>query len=84
MARGWEREPAVSGAAGVAKARHHAASENVPDQETLRKIRKRETIQLSRVRVIRELKSTENPRYRALLEKALTDLDAQLKSAGAS
>jgi hypothetical protein len=80
MARGWEREPAASAAAGVAKDHRHAVPENAPDRETLQRIRKKESIQLSRVRVARELKSAQNPRYRALLEKALADLDEQLRS----
>jgi len=33
---------------------------------------------LSRTRIVRELESAENPRYRVVLEKALADLDAQL------
>jgi len=30
------------------------------------------------IRVVRDLKSAQNPRYKALLNKALRDLDAQL------
>jgi hypothetical protein len=41
-------------------------------------IRKKETILLSRIRVVRDLKSVQNPRYKAQLNKALHDLDAQL------
>jgi hypothetical protein len=78
MARGWEREPAAAAAAGVAKDHRAAVSENAPDPEELQLIRKKESIQLSRVRVIRELKSSQNPRYKALMVKALADLDAQL------
>jgi hypothetical protein len=79
MARGWEREPAAAAAAAMAKDHSDAASENVPDRETLQLIRKKESIQLSRVRVIREMKSSQNPRYKALMVKALADLDAQLE-----
>lgn len=63
----------------MAKDHRDAVSENVPDPETLQLIRKKESIQLSRVRVIREMKSSQNARYKALMEKALADLDAQLK-----
>jgi len=63
----------------MAKDHSDAASENVPDRETLQLIRKKESIQLSRVRVIREMKSSQNPRYKALMVKALADLDAQLE-----
>jgi hypothetical protein len=41
-------------------------------------IRKKETILLSRIRVVRDLKSAQNPRYKAQLNKALKELDAQL------
>jgi hypothetical protein len=80
MARGWEREPSAAAAAGMAKDHRDAVSENTPDRETLRLIRKKESIQLSRVRVVTELKSSQNPRYKALLAKALAELDAQLEA----
>jgi hypothetical protein len=78
MARGWEREPAAAAAVGMAKDHRDAVSENTPDPEELQLIRRKESIQLSRVRVIRDLKSSQNPRYKALMVKALADLDAQL------
>jgi hypothetical protein len=43
-------------------------------------IRKKENILLSRTRVVRELTTAQNPRYIAVLKKALADLDAQLSS----
>jgi hypothetical protein len=33
---------------------------------------------MSRTRVVRDLENAQNPRYRAVLSKALADLDAQL------
>lgn len=80
MARGWEREPAAGEAAAAARYHRPAASENVPDRETLQMIRKKESIELSRVRVVRELESAQNPRYKEVLTKALAELDAQLAS----
>lgn len=62
----------------MAKDHRDAVSENTPDPEELQLIRRKESIQLSRVRVIRDLKSSQNPRYKALMVKALADLDAQL------
>ena len=41
-------------------------------------MRKRETLRLSVTRVTHELESAQNPRYRALLEKSLADLQVQL------
>jgi hypothetical protein len=43
-------------------------------------LRRKESILLSRARVVRELSSAQNPRYKAVLTKALADLDAQLCS----
>jgi len=43
-------------------------------------IRKKETLQLSRIRVVREMTTAQNPRYKAVLTKALADLDAQLST----
>ena len=43
-------------------------------------IRKKETILLSRTRVVRELGAAQNPRYQAVLKKALAELDAQLST----
>lgn len=63
----------------MAKVHSDAVPENVPDSETLQLIRKKESIQLSRVRVMREMKTSQNPRYKALMVKALADLDSQLK-----
>jgi hypothetical protein len=80
MARGWQRESAAAAAAGVARDRPATASENAPDPETLQLLRKKESIELSRVRVIRELKNSQNPRFKALMVKALADLEAQLKT----
>ena len=80
MARGWESK-SVEAQIDMAEARHDAHEGKV-DPERLELIRKRETILLSRVRVMRELGSAQNPRYKALMSKALADLDAQLSAFG--
>jgi hypothetical protein len=64
----------------MAKVRRKAVSEDAPDPVKLQLIRKKESILLSRIRVIREMNSSQNPRYKALLAKALADLDAQLSA----
>jgi hypothetical protein len=38
---------------------------------------------MSRTRVVRDLENAQNPRYRAVLGKALKDLDAQLSTLAA-
>jgi len=78
MARGWESK---SVAAQIDAAENHsrrAQKHNILSPDRLELIRKKETILLSRTRIVRELESALNPRYRVVLEKALADLDAQL------
>lgn len=77
MARGWESKSAEA-QVDLDGPRSRAALLNTPDSRTLEIIRKKENIVLSRTRIIRELKNAQNPRYQAVLKKALADLDAQL------
>jgi hypothetical protein len=81
MARGWASK-SIEAQIDAAKEHHHrsAVFQNTPPPETLELIRKRESILLSRIRVERDLKSAQNPRYKALLMKTLADLDTQLST----
>jgi hypothetical protein len=81
MARGWESK-SIEAQIDEAAVHHHrsAVLENAIAPETLELIRKKETILLSRTRVVREMETAQNPRYVAVLEKALADLDAQLSA----
>jgi hypothetical protein len=82
MARGWESK-AVEAQIDLAEIHHPTKQESAPDPETLELIRKKENILLSRTRVVRELDTAQNPRYKAVLAKALAELDAQLTSIAA-
>ena len=77
MARGWESKD-VEAQIDLAEAHRPYQEAPAPDSETLELIRKKETILLSRTRVVRELDNAQNPRYKAVLTKALADLEAQL------
>ncbi|HUI54748.1 MAG TPA: hypothetical protein VLY04_07235 [Bryobacteraceae bacterium] len=79
MARGWESK-SVEAQIDMAEAHRSAAPRKALDPESLELIRKKETILLSRTRVVRELGSAQNPRYKAVLRKALADLDAKLST----
>ena len=79
MARGWESK-SVEAQIDAAEAHRSAVLRNTPSPETLDLIRKKETILLSRTRVVRDLENAHNPRYIAVLNKALADLDAQLST----
>ena len=81
MARGWESKSVEAQIDGAELHRSAAlAQATAPSPKTLELIRKKETILLSRTRVVRELANAQNPRYITVLKKALADLDAQLST----
>jgi len=82
MARGWESK-SVEAQIDMAEAHRADNQTNAPSPESLELIRKKENILLSRTRVVRELDTAQNPRYKEVLTKALADLDAQLSSIAA-
>ena len=79
MARGWESK-SVEEQIDMAEPRRRKRSVPVKPQavDPLDLIRKRESLMLSRTRVVQELNTAQNPRYRELLGKALADLDLHL------
>ena len=79
MARGWESK-SVEEQIDMAEPRRRKRSVPVKPQavDPLVLIRKRESLLLSRTRVVQELHSAQNPRYRELLSKALADLESNL------
>ena len=80
MARGWESKSIEAQIDAAEVHRPSAVLDNTLPPETLELIRKKESILLSRTRVVRDLKSAQNPRYKELLRKALADLEAQLSA----
>jgi hypothetical protein len=83
MARGWASKSVAAQIDVAEDPQRSAVIENTLDPERLRSIRLKENILLSRTRVVRDLKNAQNPRYQALMKKALADLDAQLSTLGA-
>jgi hypothetical protein len=81
MARGWESK-SVADQIDMSERRGRRARKGVvpatPTPSVADLIRKRETLRLSLTRVTQELQTAQNPRYRALLEKSLVDLQLQL------
>ena len=77
MAKGWESK---SVEAQIEAAENHVRRPQPPPLSStqLDLLRKRENLVLSRTRVIRDLENSENPRYQAILQRALADLDAQI------
>jgi hypothetical protein len=82
MARGWESK-SVAAQIDMAENRTAVARAKVLSEESLDLLRKKESILMSRTRVVRDLENAQNPRYRAVLSKALADLDAQLSTLAA-
>jgi hypothetical protein len=79
MARGWESKSVEAQIDMAETARAAAPMTTTLTPEALAQVRRRESLSLSRTRVVREMESAQNPRYKAVLGKALADLDAQLK-----
>jgi hypothetical protein len=82
MARGWESK-SVEAQIDMAEDRSTTARAKVLSDVSLDLLRKKESILMSRTRVVRDLENAQNPRYRAVLSKALRDLDAQLSTLAA-
>lgn len=78
MARGWESK-SVESQMDEAETKR-AASQQVPrTKEQLRLDRERESLQLSRARVVHDIEAATHIRHRLQLEAALRFLDQRLK-----
>jgi hypothetical protein len=77
MARGWESK-AVEGQVQEFESKESRTQRRQLSQDQKEMRRKIEILILSRARVEKELQSSENPRYREQLNRALIDLDAQI------
>ncbi len=80
MARGWESKSVEAQIDAAAAHPQLAVPRKSLSPRQLEKIRRKETLLLSRTRVVREMETAQNPRYQAVLKKALVDLDAQITS----
>jgi hypothetical protein len=76
MARGWESK-AVEAQIETAEARAVAKKSQLTPEE-MERARLRESLLLSRARVLKDLEQSRNPRYRKMLADALAHLDAKL------
>jgi len=78
MARGWESKAVASQIEAAETHIRPLFDEHIPAGE-LEMLRKKESLSLSRTRVLRELEASQNPRYRNMMEKALADLNSELR-----
>lgn len=77
MARGWESK---SVEAQQAEASDKAAKPRPPmSPEEAARSREKESLRLSRQRVLQQLEVTQNPRHREQLEASLADLEEKLE-----
>jgi hypothetical protein len=81
MARGWESK-AVESQIEAAETRGSRSGAVQLSAEQLLVQRERESIELSRTRVLQDLDSATNPKYRDLLQRSLRYLDEKLQALG--
>ncbi len=81
MSRGWESKD-VEFQQEEAAAKRAAAKHAPPTAEEIRLRTERESLQLSRTRVLKDLESATHPRRREQLEAALRHLDLKLAELG--
>ena len=78
MARGWESK-SVEDQKSAAEANRDAQIKPRMSADERAKQERKQSLLLSRSQVVSRLKVATNPRYRAQLESALHDLEAQLR-----
>ena len=76
MARGWESKDIESQMEAATEARSQSAPQR--SAEEIQRERERESLLLQRTRVLSDLKSAANPRYREILQRSLAFLDEKL------
>lgn len=77
MARGWESK-AVEGQVQEFESKQDRQNKKQLTQVQIEARRQRQVLLLARARVEKQLQSSQDPRYREQLTRALADLDAQL------
>jgi hypothetical protein len=83
MARGWESK-SVESQIEAAEARASLANRRALADAEIRLQRERESLELSRTRVLQDMAAAVNPRYREVLERSLGFLDDKLKALAAA
>ncbi len=77
MARGWESKSIESQMEDARSNRPDPSRPQLSPEEA-EKTRRRESLLLSRTRVLHDLEATQNPHYRQTLSEALKHLDDKL------
>ena len=77
MARGWDSKSIESQIESAESEQHPKGQQNRSPAE-IEKLRRWEGLMLSRTRVLHQMEACQNPRYKAILDKALADLETKL------
>jgi hypothetical protein len=77
MARGWESKE-IESQIEAAAARTEQVRVNQMQAAQITLQRERESLELSRTRVLQDMEKAENPRYRDMLQQSLGFLDQKL------
>jgi hypothetical protein len=77
MARGWESKE-IESQIQSAESRRAAVRHAPPTDEQIRNQQQRESLEMSRTRVLRDLETVTHERYREQLRSALKHLDQKL------
>jgi hypothetical protein len=77
MARGWESK-SVESQIEAAESRTDTQMKQNRSPQEIAALREREGLELSRKRILHEMETCQNPRYRVILSKGLADLEAKL------
>ena len=80
MARGWESKSVELQQEDASASTAEYKPRLTPEQREIES--RKEGLNLSRSRILEQLHSTENPRYRKLLEQSLAMLDEQIARLG--
>jgi hypothetical protein len=81
VARGWESK-SVEEQISERQSESETSGKKKPSRFEIEQRAKREGILLARSRTLTALESTQDKRYRALLERTLAHLDSELKKLG--
>jgi len=75
MARGWESKSVESQIESAEISNQESSQDDHQDPDRLRR---HQALLLSRSRVLQQLRASQNPRHREMLNQALTDLESEL------
>jgi molecular chaperone GrpE (heat shock protein) len=79
MARGWESKAVESQIESREASQSSKRKERLTPHQ-LERLRIRESLQLSRTRVLHDIEEARNPRYQQVLRESLAFLDAKLEA----